>query len=178
MKKLLYILPLTTAFLLACGGGTESTEETQDSSATEENIEAAQGAATDLSDFGMPYSIVIPDAGSAEITENDWGGIEIINGEGFMITLSFGEGNLELLKSDLEGDAVYTSTILEEGENYIVYKREIPDAGVTPEVHFMYVASFGEDVIEIQNMKDVTYGEDAIKNMLASAKSFASAGGA
>ena len=177
MKKLLYILPLTVAFLFACGGGTESTEGTDETESTEEVVEAAEGTATDLSDFGLPYALVIPDAGSAQISENDWGGVEIVNGDGFMISLSFGEGNLELLKSDLNDDAVYTSTILDEGENYIVYKREIPDAGVTPEVHFMYVATFGEDVIEVQNMKDVTYEEGAIKTMLSSAKSMTTAGG-
>jgi hypothetical protein len=170
MKKLFYIIPLTIAFAYACGGGGETTEESAGAESTEEAI-VATGTAVDLGDYGMPYSMMVPDAATAQISENDWGGVEILNGPGFMVQVAFGEGDLTMFKSQLN-DGIYTSTILDEAENYVVYKREIADAGVAPEVHFMYVATFGEDIIEISNLKENVYDEATIKKMLAAAKSF------
>ena len=47
-----------------------------------------------------------------------------------------------------------------------------------PEHHFMYVLRLEGDAIEVQNSKDATFSEEAIRAMLASAKSLTVKGGA
>lgn len=179
MKKINYILPFVVSALMACGGGDGQTGEEAggENAATEESIE---GVATDLTEYGMPYSITLPEGGSGEltITATDWGGVEINKGDNFRMSIAYGEGDLDLLKFDLEEDLVYKAEIIEEADNYVVYKREIPDSGMDAEYHFMYVVPAGDEAIEITNSKDVTHNEEAIRKMLASAKSFKANGGA
>jgi hypothetical protein len=172
MKKIKYIIPVFISALIACGGGGETAAESEENGT--EATEAISGAETNLSDYGMPYSIVVPDAGSGEveIMANDWGGVEIVKGEGYMMSIAYGEGDLDLLKFDMEEDLVYKSTIIEEGENFILYKREIPDSGMDPEYHFMVVFSVDGEAIELSNMKDMIFSEEAVRNMLNSAKTF------
>lgn len=135
---------------------------------------AMQGNTKDLSEYGLNYTIVLPDDQSTQtdIMANDWGGIEIMKGENFMLQIAFGEGDIELLKSDLNSDLVYKTEILEESPDLILYKREIPNTEMDPEYHFMYVHREGSDAIEIQNIKAATFNEEMIRKMLQSAKSF------
>ncbi len=128
----------------------------------------------------MDYTIVLPEKANVEtaIMANDWGGIEIKQGEGFQLSIAYGEGDIDLLKFDMEEDLVYKSEILDEGENYIMYKRQIEGSGMDPEVHFMYVILVQDDAIEVQNSKDVSFSEESIKVMLTSAKSLAAKAGA
>lgn len=177
MKKFKYIIPVFISALIACGGGGEPAAEGEESGT--ESTEAVTGAETDLSEYGMPFSIVVPEAGSGqvEIMANDWGGVEIVKGETYMVSIAYGEGDLDLLKFDLEEDDLYTGSILEEGENFLLYKKEIPESGMDAEHHFMLVFPTGDDPVEITNMKDVIYSEDAARNMLNSAKTFKAAAG-
>lgn len=178
MKKAKYIFPVLLSALIACGGGGEQAAENDENAATE--TEAVSGSETDLTEYGMPFSITVPDGGNSqtEIMANDWGGIEIVKGESYMVSIAFGEGDVDLLKFDLEEDLVYKSTILDEGENFMLYKREIPESGMEAEHHFMFVFDAGEDAVEITNMKDVIYSEEAARAMLNSAKSFKANAGA
>jgi len=172
MKRLLYILPIALLPILSCGGSGEETNTDSDV-VVEEDGEVATGSATDLSEYGMDYTIVIPEKAGVqtEITANDWGGIEIKRGEGFMMSIAYGEGDIDLVKFDMEDDLVYKYDILDESENHLVYKREIEGSGMQAEFHFIYVLSFDDDVIEVQNSKDATFSEEAIKKMFSSAKS-------
>lgn len=172
MKKIKYIIPVVISALIACGGGGETATENEENGT--ESTEAISGTETNLADYGMPYSITVPSAGSGqvEITANDWGGVEIVKGEGYMMSVAYGEGDLDLLKFDLEEDLVYKASIIEEGENFILYKREIPESGMAPEYHFMVVFSADGEAIELTNMKDVIFSEEAARNMLNSAKTF------
>ena len=177
MKKFKLLFPALFVMITlgACGGG-ESTEEGQD-----ESTESAMvGAETDLSPYGFNYVITLPDSKSSELmlSENDWGGLDIMKGEMFMLSIAYGEGNLDLVKSDLQGDLVYKSEILEDDGDHLLYKREIPDSGMEPEYHFIYVFKAGSDIIEIQNSKDASFNEEAIRAMLMSAKSFKAKSGA
>jgi len=174
MKKLLYILPIALLPMLSCGGSGEQTE-TEEEGIVEGSAEEAEasGVSTDLSEFGMDYTIILPEKSNVqtEISANDWGGIDIKQGEGFMLSIAYGEGDIDLLKFDMEDDLVYKSEILEDSENLILYKREIEGSGMDPEYHFMYVLRLEGDAIEVQNSKDATFGEEAIKAMLTAAKS-------
>lgn len=169
MKKLIYILPMIILALTSCGGDNAGKED----SANAENPEMT-GVVTDLATYGWNYSITLPDKKNVqtEINATDWGSVDIRQGDMFVMSIAFGEGDLDLIKFDLEEDLIYKSQILEESENHIVYKREIEDSGMEPEFHFMYVIKLSGEAIEIQNSKDFTFNEEAIRNMLASARSF------
>ena len=169
MKKILYLMPFALLGLFACGNGGESTGEDEST----EKASTMKGAVTDLSPYGLNCVITLPDGESSqlEINTNDWGGVEIVKGETFMIEMANGDGDLALLKSDLEGDLVYQAEVIEETPEYLLYKREIPGSGMDPEYHFLYVFNNGGDIIEIQNMKSANFNEEAIRKMLESAKS-------
>lgn len=172
MKKIKYIIPVFISALIACGGGGEPAAESEENGT--EATETMSGAETDLTEYGMPFSIVVPDAGSGqvEIKANDWGGVEIVKGEGYMMSIAYGEGDIDMLKFDMGEDLVYSSEIIEEGENFVFYKREIPESGMAPEYHFMVVYMMDGEAIELTNMKDVIFGEEAARKMLNSAKTF------
>lgn len=179
MKRLIYLIPVIALSLIACGGGGEGASSGEDNAA--EGASTMEGVNTDLSEYGMDYTIVLPENKSVltDVVATDWGGIEIRQGESFMLSIAYGEGDIDLLKFDLEEDLVYKSEILEESENHILYKREIEGSGMDPEFHFLYVLSEdGGDAIEIQNLKETSFKEEAIRKMLESAKSLSAKGGA
>lgn len=178
MKKLIYILPLTVMTLFSCGGG-EAGSENENSEAVEGNS-AMQGVLTDLSEYGMDFTIALPEKKDVitNIVANDWGGLEVRQGENFMISIAYGEGDIDLLKFDLEEDLVYKSQVLEEGENFILYKREIEGSGIDPEYHFLYVQKVEDEAIEIQNLKEAGFNEESARNMLNAAKTFSAKSGA
>ncbi len=172
MNKAIAIVSLFSMVMFsACGGG-ESTGDQAEGQATEESASMQGMKELNLGEYGMDISIMIPDenTGMAEVIAADWS-VEIRVGEGFMISVSIGEGDLELLKSDLQEDLVYKSEILDESPSHIVYKREIENSGMEPEHHFFYIADVEGDQYDVQNLKDVTYSKEAIDRMLASAKS-------
>lgn len=168
-------ITLISAFLIvllsACGGGDSSTDQTE-GQASEEMSDMQGMTELNLTDYGLDLSIMIPDenTGVAEVIATDWS-VEIRVGEGFMISVSIGEGDLELLKSDLMEDLVYKAEILDESESHIVYKREIENSGMEPEHHFFLITDIDGDQYDVQNLKDVTYSKEAIDRMLMSAKS-------
>lgn len=178
MKKLIYILPFAALSLLSCGGG-EAGSGNENSEAVEGNS-AMQGVVTDLSEYGMDFTIVLPERKDliTNIEANDWGGIEVRQGENFMISIAYGEGDIDLLKFDLEEDLVYKSQVLEEGENFILYKKEIEGSGMDPEYHFLFVQKVNDEAIEIQNLKEAGFNEESARNMLNAAKSFTPKSGA
>ena len=178
MKKLIYFLPLTVMTLFSCGGGEAGTGN-ENAEAAEGNS-AMQGILTDLSEYGMDYTIVLPEKKEliTKIVANDWGGIEVSQGENFMISIAYGEGDIDLLKFDLEEDLVYKSQVLEEGENFILFKKEIEGSGIDPEFHFLYVHKVKDEAIEVQNLKEAGFNEESARNMLNAAKTFSAKSGA
>ena len=173
MKKIKYLLPILAITLYSCGGGTDEAAGSEETT-TEENAGVATGNATDLSQYGMDYTIVLPEKAGVQtqIMENNWGGIDIKQGEGFIMSIAYGEGDLDILKFDLENDLMYDAEILEESPSHMVYKRSVKgESEMAPEFHFFYVFSLDGDAIEIQNSKEISFSEEAVRNMLASAKS-------
>ena len=169
MKKLLYYIPVMALALMSCGGG----ENTPEGEATTENAEAEmKGVSADLSEYGMDLTITLPEKPNlqTEIMANDWGGIEIRQGDHFMMTIAYGEGDLDLMKFDLNEDLVYKSEILDESADHLLYKRVIEGADLEAEHHFVYVFRAGNEVIEIQNSKDATFTEEDARAMLQSAR--------
>jgi hypothetical protein len=170
MKKLIYFIPVMALAFISCGGGEAGTSEEGNAEATETEM---TGKTIDLSEYGMDFTIVVPDKANlqTEVIATDWGGVEIIQGENFMLSIAYGEGDLDLLKFDLGEDLVYKSEILEDSPDHLLYKRSIEGADVVPEHHFLYVLKIDGDAVEVQNSKDASFSEEAARAMLKSAMS-------
>ncbi|MCO6499133.1 MAG: hypothetical protein J5I47_02005 [Vicingus serpentipes] len=168
MKQLAYIL---SAFLLisfvSCGD--KSSDVTEDV----EMVELKGYEEINLSKWGFNMSVMVPNAeenGEPQIELTQMGSVQIIVGAGFGIEIMYGEGDIELLKTDLKEDLVFSSEILKEEENALVYTQDIPDSGVKTQHHFFYKAQLGENIYEVRDLMDGEYGEGMIEKMLAAAK--------
>lgn len=170
MKKLSYLLlAISFTALIACGGdNSETTEET-----TEEQVELKGFEQLDLTEYGFNLSVMVPAAethGDASVVLTERGALEIAVGQDFGIEIMYGEGDIELLKTDLQDDLVFKSEIIKEEDNAIVYKQDIPDSGVKTQNHFFYKAVVGTDVYEVRDLMEGEYGEGMIEKMLEAAK--------
>lgn len=176
MKRLTYIL---AAFLLinflSCGEGGSDVEVVED---------VAEGSVLkgyeklDLSQWGFNMTIMVPNAeinGEPEIILTDRGALEVVVGLYFGIEIMYGEGDIELLKMDLKDDLVFSSEIVKEEENTLVYFQDIPNSGVKTQNHFFYKAVIGDDIFEIRDLIDGEYGQGVIEEMLAAAKTLKAA---
>lgn len=166
MKKLAYIFSaiLLIAFT-ACG---DTPVET-----TEEVIVLKGYEELNLSEYGFNLTVMVPEAetnGEAQVVLTERGALEIVVGTDFGIEIMYGEGDLALLKSDLNDDLVFVSTIVSEDSTSIVYSQDIPDSGVKTQNHFLYKAVVGSDIYEVRDILESDYGLGMIDKMLAAAK--------
>ena len=169
MKRLTYLFATIIALsLTACGGGeTEGTDETV------ETVELKGYEELNLSEWGFQLTVMVPEAeihGDPEVVLTERGALEIVVGLDFGLEIMFGEGDIELLKMDLKDDLVFTSEIVKEEENAIIYTQDIPDSGVKTQNHFLYKAEVGTDVYEIRDIVDGEFGAGMIEKMLEAAK--------
>lgn len=168
MKRSLYFVML--AFLISvtsCGG-----DNTEQSNNTVEAPKELKGyEELDLNQWGFQMSIMVPNAeqnGEAEVVLTERGALEVVIGSTYGIEIMYGEGDIDLLKMDLKEDLVFTSEIIKEDENSLVYKQDIPGSGVKTQNHFFYRAQLGTDVYEVRDLIDGNYGTGMIDKMLES----------
>jgi len=168
MKRLTYLF--TTIIFLsvtACGGESEEIQETI------EVIELKGFEELNLSEWGFNLTVMVPKAeihGDPEVGLTERGSLEIVVGLDFGIEIMYGEGDIQLLKMDLKDDLVFTSDIIKEEENAIIYTQDIPDSGVKTQNHFLYKAEVGKDVYEVRDVIDGEFGSGMIEKMLEAAK--------
>ena len=168
MKRISYFIVLIVfVSLVSCGG--DNTE------LSTENIEAPKELKgyeeLDLNPWGFQMSILVPDAeqnGEAQVVLTERGALEIVIGSSYGIEIMYGEGDIDLLKMDLKEDLVFTSEIVKEEANYIIYKQDIHNSGVKTQNHFFYRAQLGTDVYEVRDLIDGNYGTGMIDKMLES----------
>ena len=86
----------------------------------------------------------------------------------------FGEGDIEVLKTDLKEDLVFKSEVVKEEENALVYKQDIPDSGVKTQNQFFYKAVIGTDIYEVRDIMEGEYGMGMIEKMLEASKTLKS----
>lgn len=159
--------------LAACNGGNGegSDSETQDAAAN--NLPEILTRATttiDLEDQYLPFALYIPDStrGVAMVEETSYGEVSVHVGSTFHIIIAAG-GDLAMKKADLEGDIMYTHEIVEEGDDYILYKSSIKDSYVKPEFHFYAVKAVGDETFEFHDFSDEGgYAETVANFMLQS----------
>ena len=169
MKQLAILFSiLSLVAFTSCGGDTpDNTEE-----GTEEVV--LKGfEELNLSEWGFNLTIMVPEAetnGAPEVVLTERGALEIVVGIDFGIEIMYGEGDLELLKSDLNDNLVFKSEIIKEEENALVYSQDIPDSGVKTQNHFFYKAVVGSDIYEVRDIMEGDYGSGMIEKMLEAAK--------
>lgn len=172
MKKIFFALAFATStlFITSCGGKEESTTTT---------AEIPQGMVEyDLSQhgpIGMPCLINVPDEntgkGLPEVMEGPMGGTQIVVGKDFNIEIVVGDGDMNQKKADIAADAVFKSTYLVDEPTAILYKSEIPDAGVV-QYHIYVIMKVGNVTYEIEDVRgEENYSEEGAKRMLDAAKS-------
>jgi hypothetical protein len=169
MKRLTYFFATVIALsFTACGG-----DEAGNTDETVETVELKGYEELNLSEWGFNLTVMVPEAeihGDPEVVLTERGALEIVVGLDFGLEIMFGEGDLELLKMDLKDDLVFTSEIVKEEENAIIYTQDIPDSGVKTQNHFLYKAEVGTDVYEIRDIVDGEFGSGMIEKMLEAAK--------
>ncbi len=165
---------ITTVTLVACGG-----TETNNPTEPVKKVSLKGLEVLDLTEFGFNLSIMVPKAdvnGAAEVTLTERGTLEIVIGVDYGVEIMFGEGDIELLKSDLKEDLVFNTEILKEEKDVLIYTQDIPDSGVKIQNHFMYRAVVGENVYEVKDISAREYGSGMIEKMFESAKTIKASG--
>jgi hypothetical protein len=168
MEALKYLsIVFVLVLFSACGGSSE--EEVVEN----KPVELKGYEELDLNPWGFEMAIMVPNAeenGEAQVTLTERGALEVVVGQSFGIEIMFGEGDIELLKMDLKEDLVFTSEIIKEEENALIYKQDIPDSGIKTQHHFFYKAQLGANVYEVRDLIDGSYGSTMIESMLNAAK--------
>ena len=169
MKKVIYLLTLiVTISIISCG---EPESENKIDKVPIVNTKGLEEL--DLSEYGYNLSIMVPRAdmnGVADVKLSERGTLEIVIGLDYGLEIMFGDGDLELLKTDLRDGLVFDSEILKEDKNTLVYTQFIPDSGVKIQNHFMHVFKAGDNVYEIRDIVAREYGSGMIEKMLQSAR--------
>ncbi len=167
MKKLAILFSILTLLVfIACGDDTP--QET-----TEEVVELKGFEELNLTEYGFNLTVMVPEAennGEAQVVLTERGALEIVVGSDFGIEIMYGEGDLALLKSDLNDDLVFVSSIIAEDSTSIIYSQDIPESGVKTQHHFFYKAVIGTDIYEVRDIMESDYGSGMIEKMLGAAK--------
>lgn len=170
MKQFIYLFSVL-AFLTITACGDDNSADGEET--TEEKVELKGFEELDLTEWGFNLAVMVPEAethGEANVILTERGALEIKVGTDFGMEIMFGEGDIELLKTDLKEDLVFKSEILKEEENALIYTQDIPDSGVKTQNHFFYKAVVGDNIFEIRDIMEGEYGMGMIEKMLEAAK--------
>ena len=144
-----------------------------DKAPKQEPIVAPQGMnVLDLSKFGKPFAIFVPDTNNAklEIVEQSWGALEIKVGSSFALSISEEEADFGLRKADIKADEInkFKSFIVDEPTT-IMWESEI----TKPEFHFITIQKIGTSSYTFEDIKSTEaepFGKEIIQKMLDAAK--------
>lgn len=161
MKKALLLLVISTSLIyVGC-----------DNSKKEEVVTVKPGMMElNLKVNGNSLSITVPDSsiGKLEMTEQSWGATEIKVGKHFQISISEGQGDIALKKSDISGDEINKfKRYIKEEPNTLFWESAITE----PEFHFYTVEKVGPVFYLIEDIKEEHFTEKDVQQMLESAKS-------
>lgn len=163
MKKLAYLLMLPLALLFTqCENGGEE-------NGTEDTVDLGRVEEVDLNEYGYPLVISLPKSGDVDssytIQELDWGALEIRVGMNFGVQVSGGDGDMALVKEDIDLDDVYVATFIVDDPDAILYGWVIKDTDMKPEYRFFVIKMDGDNAYEIRNIVDEPFSEGAAKRM-------------
>ena len=119
---------------------------------------------------GNQLSIMVPDStkGKMEVVEQSWGATEIKVGKDFQISISEGEGDIALTKSDISGNDVNKfKRFLKDEPKLLFWESQITD----PEFHFYTILKPGTVSYVIEDIKGELFNEKAAQTMVDAANS-------
>ncbi|MCE3229699.1 MAG: hypothetical protein K0S32_4250 [Bacteroidetes bacterium] len=165
MKKIINLCcaALVVTSFMSCG----------DKKKEQEAIVAPQGMhVLDLSKFGKPFAIFVPDTTAAklEIVQQTYGALDIKVGKGFNISINEQAADIEMKKKDVKEDEVnkFKSFVVEE-PTAIFWESEITQ----PEFHFIINQKIGNTEYSIEDVKATEaepFSKESIQKMFDSAK--------
>ena len=140
---------------------------------TGEAIIAPAGMHTlDLSRFGKPFAIFVPDTISShlQIIEQSNGALDIIVGKNFAISINEQAADIELRKQDVKTDEVNKlKGFITDEAAAIMWESEI----IHPEFHFLInlkIANSDYTIEDIREPESNLFSKDAIQKMFESSK--------
>jgi hypothetical protein len=119
---------------------------------------------------GNSLTITIPDSsiGKLEMVDQSWGATEVKVGKHFQISISEGQGDIALKKSDISSDEINKfKRYIKEEPNTLFWESEITE----PEFHFYTVEKVGPVYYLIENIKEEHFTEKDVQQMLEAAMS-------
>ena len=165
MKKIINLLSIAVLIssIISCG----------DKKQEQEAIVAPQGMIVlDLSKFGKPFAIFVPDTVAAKlsIVQQSYGALDIRVGNNFAISINEATEDIELKKKDISEDEInkFKNYIVQE-PTAIFWESEI----TKPEFHFIMNQKIGATDYSFQEIKTAEaepFGKEAIQKMFDSAK--------
>lgn len=175
-SKLILTAAISSAFLFtACssgGGNAEAGTESDSLSTASEVVEDySDMQEVDLSEYGMMASVFVPKSGKVEMVETSWGSVEIMVGDKFgMEVVPFGFTIAEK-KDELKQSSVFETEIIEDKDNYFLYKKTIPNSEIMEEYHFFLNQTIDGEIYEVKSMADLELKEAQARKVLKAAKS-------
>lgn len=173
MKKIVLALLFPASLMMI--GCPEPKDETEALSENQRRDPALKGTIqVDISEYGLPLMITIPDTMNSplNIVVQDWGETEIRVGKNFQIKIAEG-GDMELRKSDLADDLLYTQVnyTVEESDVIQYSQGKSDDEHFKPKHHFYMVKSINGITYEIQDIVgEIDFSPSAITKMLNASK--------
>jgi len=127
----------------------------------------------DLSSYGAHIVLNVPDTTKTklEVAAQSSGSIEIKSGKDFQISVTPGEGDFALKKSDISSDEVkkFKRFVIDE-PTALIWESQV--SGMESEFHFYTVIKAGKDSYLIEDIKDGdSFNEAAVRKMMEAAKS-------
>ncbi|MDF2437649.1 MAG: hypothetical protein K0Q95_2025 [Bacteroidota bacterium] len=160
MKKLFLLLAAPAMLILASCGGTKNEEATTTLPGMME---------TTINVNGNKLSIMVPDStkGKLEVVEQSWGATEIKVGKEFQISVTEGEGDVALTKSDIAGNDVNKfKRFVKDEPTLLFWESEITQ----PEYHFYTIVKAGNASYVIEDIKGEIFNEKGAQTMIDAAK--------
>ena len=160
MKKIFLLLAAPAMlFMASCGG-----------SKTEETTASLPGMMeTTITVNGNKLDIMVPDStkGKLEVIEQSWGATEIKVGKEFQISVTEGEGDIALTKSDIAGNDVNKfKRFVKDEPTLVFWESEITE----PEFHFYTVVKTGTASYVVEDIKGDVYSEKGAQTMIDASK--------
>jgi hypothetical protein len=168
MKKLFLLLAAPAILTLSSCGDTKTEETTTTMPGMME---------TTITVNGTQLSIMVPDStkGKLEVVEQSWGATEIKVGKEFQISVTEGEGDVALTKSDIAGNDVNKfKRFVKDEATLVFWESEITE----PEYHFYTIVKAGASSYVVEDIKGEIFNEKATQAMIDAAKTLKAKEGA
>lgn len=154
---------LVLTMLVSCGG-----KKTEASAALPEGLKYE----LDLSRYGKPFSIAIPDTAAAklQVTEQSNGALDIRVGNNYAISINEQAADLNQIREDLKGDEVNKlKSMIADEASALMWESEV----VQPEFHFCVNQKINNSDYSFEDIRSTEtepFGREAVQRMYNASK--------